>query len=625
VEPAGADEVTTVAVEAPGPGEARTPVAGDADGIEGTGTDRTGTEGAAAPAAFEGRVVVVLADGTRLEAESGRVAATVFVDGAGDPRELSIERGRFRIEGVDPARVGRIWLDGGVLGGRPVEGATAAARWNAASGAPPRLEVVPSEGWTLRVVAAESGLALDDVRGILVHANPAELQGPYHPGPDRADQPPLVGPGPSPLAVPARAMSARGPFDTHLAVGAPGRVWRCVPLDAAPDDGGPSGSVREVALERAGALEIAITGVRRAADLRFELDRAAGRVGPVVELELDGDLELALDGLAPGDWVGRVFRGNNSAGGRVFAEAEVRVQVGEVAALALEVPAEAFEREALFATVLLVDVPAGADLEGERFDVARLAAPDGDARRSRGRLEDPVELGDGRTRYSIDLRRVPAGTYAFRLFQHPTLRAFEVDGSGTSRLAVPAATPRRVRVFEPDGVTPAEVARFTWRPALAEGGALSTAGEVETEAPGVYAFEAPDQSLTLSVRRADGHQRTAALDPADWSLVDGLRTHDWVLAPRARIVVRYRMDGAPYAIDPPSFVGPRLETLEGDWPPDTSSVTTPEHTEFRVLPGRRLRVLPPALDGYEAPEPVEVEPQVGGGIELDLEYTSERP
>jgi hypothetical protein len=548
--------------------------------------------------------------GDLFETPSGQVRLTVWSGRSGRGDLVDVLDGAFEFSNLHDGKVDRVSVDSAELDGvvaLPVSDAVQQAdgSWF--------VTVREATAPRLRVIDSESG---SDVPGVVLYAiddglNFFDNGDPMHPGLEALRRPPTFGPANSPLDLhPSSRQLLRGSLP--MIVGAPGWAWKVIELPFGGDPG------REVVteLEPGGALQLQTIGVQSGGELFL---RVLNDLTQIYEQALTEDVELRLDGLPVGDLSVAVQRGEVWWEAAEFARENTSIARDTVTEVTVQVGPEAGVRDPVHQVELVFEV--GVDWEvGDYLQVQLKRTGPGQSEvvdevefvRLPGSTIDGV---DGSLQSSEALQiELPSGSYLAGVEVFGAIFEFDVAGDGEFRFRVDPPAPFSVAVV--DGVTglPASDAHVAWYPLeFSRMGGISgyrLDWNAETER-----FEGLGPRGPIMVHAS---MEGRALDSADLDLTSAVTHLDLTLGGLSEVELRLLCDGEPIALLD-GWLDADVSVLEGQSMPMV--LVGEGSVEIRFEEPGRYSVTAPELDGYVAPDPLEIDVVLGEDRLLDIHYT----
>ncbi|MEO0649704.1 MAG: hypothetical protein AAFZ65_03380, partial [Planctomycetota bacterium] len=411
----------------------------------------------------------------------------------------------------------------------------------------------------------------------------------------------IQGPVDSPidLAITSRSVNSG---KLELIVGAPGYAWKTTSVSLRVDQ--PLEQVIE--LGPAGSLDLVVTG--EIPDVGLSL-RLLGEQGMAFERALHGELELHLDGLAPGRWTARAERGQYWWESSTVSEVAFEIVAGAKTSAALKV--EAPDPVRTFPVQFELELAAAWELADVGWRVVRTR---GARFEERGR-SDLVADGGAALRNATPIEQtLEAGEYGFQILGVGSLTFFRVDRAGPIRISVPDPIPFEVEVVPADEAVPLDGLVVSWNPAdISRLRSYSAKGLERVE--GTDRFRGRTAPGEIRVRGASKE----VLTPRETFLVSENSNRFQIEAARyAQATIRLLSEGAPITSGNELYV--TVEGLEGAL---TRMVGFGQNAEgvLRLDTSGRFRFVAPEIDGYLAPEPIERSVAAGEEFTLEFHYT----
>jgi hypothetical protein len=558
---------------------------------------------------FFGRIQLEMG-GDLFETPSGQVSLTIWSGRSGRGELVDVLDGAFEFSDFHDGKVDRVSVDSAELDGivaLPVSDAVRQAdgSWfvTVREATAPRLRVIDSESGS--DVPDVVLYAIDDVSVFVDSGDP------MHPGLEALRRPPTFGPANSPLDLqPSSRQLLRGSLP--MIVGAPGWAWKMIELPF----GGEPGREVVTELEPGGALQLRTIGVPSDGELFL---RVLNEWTQVYEQALTEDVMVRLDGLPVGDLSVAVQRGELWWEAAEFARENTSIARDTVTEVTVQVGPEAGVRDPVHQVELVFEV--GVDWEVGDYLQVHLKRTDP----GKGEVVDEVEFvrlpspttdgADAGLRISEAQQiELPSGSYLAGIEVFGALFEFDVTGDGEFRFRVDPPVPFSVSVV--DGVTglPASDAYVAWcAPDFAKLGGFGWSRlewNAETER-----FEALGPRGPIMVgAEMDGRGR----DSGDLDLTSAVTHLDLTLGGLSAVELRLLCDGEPIALLE-GWLDADVSVLEGQSMPMV--LVGEGSVEFRFEEPGRYSVTAPELDGYIAPEPLEIDVVLGEDRVLDIHYT----
>ena len=572
-------------------------------------TDSVPTPDRASPATRSGAVVgrVEVTRGETLSAHESGVARIVYWNADGPEwGEVEVVDGSFTVDGVES-------VHGMLLRSADLEEGTAYAREAARQVEGEWLfDATPIHVPTLRVVDAETDADLADIV-LHVFESPSgwvEAGDVVHPGPVGRRTAKLGEMPMSPFPFPLDA-EGEGAGYKEFIVGAPGYQWKSSLVEFSADD-----LYRPVVgLERAGAIDLDIVGAPPGTDLQLRIYHGGQSITEqAYGAALEADQSLTFDGLAAGSWRITAERGEVGSAA-ILGSVEVVVEVGATTAATLEVDASASEPAIEHPVRLALEIGSEWSIDTIDWTVGRI--PDGVGHSNSVGGSHDLELIAGVlvTTVPVDLE-LTEGEYVFSIHELGIASSFVVAAPSTHAIRID--DPVELEVDLSDSRTGERISNgrvrycslverrlpryFDHRLAFDHGTNRYT-GRVPTDVLEIYADAPGYESTRVQVDLATDDRRLAL-----------------TLQPATQLVVRYTIEGEPFTLAPGPGA-PGIELADG-----TAGLSGygigggGARYTVKVRGGAVWRVSAPRVDGYQAPDPVEVEVGWGETREVELDY-----
>lgn len=574
------------------------------------------------PAAWEGRVELLRADGSLLESLDGSFRFTLWRGSTGRSEEVEVNGGRFEFpvekdsdeeQELDAIAIEPEFADFGELHGGPWEDPEI-----------PEAERERNVPWQRGELAV---VRLRELAPVRLHVHDADTEQPlgnvdlvvdsdfYGWG----DPPPLPGVEPKlwrdSVAVPLELSFDELPkqalrsLKLPLRIGAEGYAWRGVKLSLEQGEA-------HIGLAPGGSLEIQVSGMPDVKDLKLTL-KGDEHLG-TWPLRKDG--LLRFEGVPAGRVRAQVHRSEWYSIDKAFAEGAVDVVAGETASMDLAIDPSAGNPVRMFDVELLMVVPEEWEAESYSGFLGLVESPAGGGAMEGARFT-PDGSEPGWTYFRSQEIELQEGVWALDGRDIPWRCAFPVEADGEIRLEVPAPAVTRVRVVDKQtGAAPEDV-QVNWH-GLVDGRGMgySLHSAEPTEVAGEFEMRTPRDLLNVSVRCPShfAESREVRADELGGALTFELQ--------RAQGVVLRVRDEHGEVPQLENFWDLEFEpTGGGEMPPNYSR--SGNRRELRIVVGEAgsYDLSFPEFAGFEPVEPLTIEVVEGEFAELEVTLKAHRP
>lgn len=287
-----------------------------------------------------------------------------------------------------------------------------------------------------------------------------------------------------------------------LQIGAEGYAWRGVKLSL-------NQAEAHVGLALGGSLEIQVSGLSDVKDLKLTLN-GDGHLG-TWPLREDG--LLRFEGVSAGRVRAQVHRSDWFSIDKTFADGAADIVAGETTSMDLAIDPSAGNPVRVFDVELLMAVPEEWEAESYSAFMSLVESPAGGGDVEGARFE-PAEAEPGWTIFRSQEMELQEGVWALDGRDVPWRCTFGVDGDGEIRLEVPAPVVTQLRVVDKQTGAVPEDLRVNWNGLIDGRGSGYSLHEAESaEGAGEYQIRTPRSRLNLSVRCPSHFPKSLELQP----------------------------------------------------------------------------------------------------------------
>lgn len=573
------------------------------------------------PAAWEGRVELLRADGLVDAALDGSFRFTLWRGNSGRSELVEVSDGRFefpveqgnRVEELPAIAIEPEFGTFGLLHGGPWEDPALpeAERernvpWQRGELAVVRLrELAPVQ---LHVHDVDTGQSLGNVDLAIA----SDFYGWGDPEPLPGVAPTLWREGvavPLELSFEELPKQALRTLKLPLQIGAEGYAWRGVKLSLDQAEA-------HVGLALGGNLELQVSGLSDVKDLKLTLN-GGGHLG---SWPLREDGLLRFEGLSAGRVRAQVHRSDWFSIDKTFAEGAVDIVAGETASMDLAIDPSAGNPVRVFDVELLMAVPEEWEAESYSAFMSLVESPAGGGDVEGARF-GPAGAEPGWTLFRSQEMQLQEGVWALDGRDVPWRCTFRVESAGEIRLEVPAPVVTQVRVVDKQTGAVPEDLRLNWNGLIDGRGSGYSLHQAEPAGgAGEFQIRTPRSRLNLSVRCPSHFPKSRELPPDE---LGGVLTLE--LERAQGLVLRMRDEQGEV---------PKVEgfwdlefqpTGGGEMPPNSSRSGNRRELRIAVGEAGSYDLSFPEFAGYERQDPRTIDIVEGKFTELEVVLKAHKP